>query len=81
MNKPNNHQPYGLLQAIAVPTRPWQSIGIDFMGPLPESENRHGKFDMLTVIIDHLTSMVHIIPSKSTYKARDVLHDAFVHLV
>ena len=27
---------------------------------------------MITVIIDHLTSMVHLVPSRSTYKAKDV---------
>ena len=70
MNKPNNHQPYGLLQTLPVPSRPWESIGIDFMGPLPESKNRLGKFDTITVVIDHLTSMVHLIPSRSDYKAK-----------
>ena len=42
------------------------------MGPLPESKTRLGKFDMITVVIDHLTSMVHLIPSKSNYKAKDI---------
>ena len=72
MNKPNNHQPYGLLQTLPVPSQPWELIGIDFMGPLPESKNWLGKFDTITVVIDHLTSMVHLIPSRSDYKGKDI---------
>lgn len=39
-SKPNNHKPYGLLNPLEVPSRPWESIGVDFVGPLPESKNR-----------------------------------------
>ena len=39
MNKPTNHAPYGLLKTLTVPNKPWESIGIDFMGLLPESQN------------------------------------------
>ena len=70
--KTRNHRPFGLLNPLPVPSRPWETIGMDFVGPLPESRNRHGAFDMITVIIDHLTSMVHLVPSKQTYKARDI---------
>ena len=37
-----NQKPYGLLNPLAIPTYPWKSVGIDFMGPLPESANRDG---------------------------------------
>lgn len=76
-SKPNNYPPYGLLQTLEVPTRPWEMIGIDFVGPLPESENLNGKFDMLLVIIDHLTSMVHLAPTKQTYRAKDIAEVLF----
>ncbi|TDL21790.1 hypothetical protein BD410DRAFT_697835, partial [Rickenella mellea] len=32
--KSTNHPPYGLLKTLPVPNRPWESIGIDFIGPL-----------------------------------------------
>ena len=38
----------GLLHSLPIPDRPWQSIGMDFMGPLLKSNN----FDYLLVIID-----------------------------
>ena len=50
-SKPENTGARGLLKTLEVPTRPWQSIGIDFVGPLPESSNRLGAFDMICVII------------------------------
>jgi len=70
--KPSNHQPYGLLETLEVPSRPWETIGIDFVGPLPESRTLNGSFDMILVAIDHLTSMVHLAPTKQTYHARDI---------
>lgn len=71
-SKPSNQKPYGLLNPLNVPTQPWESIGVDFVGPLPESTNRDGKFDTITVVICLLTSMVHLIPSKSTYNAKQI---------
>ena len=38
----------GLLHSLLIPDRPWQSIGMDFMGPLPKSNN----FNYLLVVID-----------------------------
>ena len=72
VSKPLSGKPHGKLKTMPVPTRPWQYIGIDFVGPLPESSNRTGSYDMICVVIDLLTSMVHIIPTKQTYRASDV---------
>ena len=72
ISKSSNHAPYGLLKPLPIPLRPWETIRIDFVGPLPESKNRLGNFDMIITIIDHLTSMVHLVPSVSTYRAKDV---------
>lgn len=71
-SKPDNHKPYGLLNPLSVPSEPWESIGIDFVGPLPTSHNRNGSYDMITVIICLLTGMVHIVPSKQTDKAEHI---------
>jgi len=72
VSKPASGRPQGKLKTMPVPTRPWQYIGIDFVGPLPESSNRTGSYDMICVIIDLLTSMVHVIPSRQTYRASDI---------
>lgn len=52
-------------------------IGIDFLGPLPESKDRNGTYDAITVIIDLLTGMVHIVPSRTDYTARNVAELVF----
>jgi hypothetical protein len=47
-SKPSNKRPYGLLYSLNPPTQPWEAIGVDFVGPLPESKNRDGVFNSLT---------------------------------
>ena len=79
-SKPSNQKPYGLLNPLTVPTYPWESIGVDFVGPLPESGNRDGKFDSLTVVICLLTSMVHLIPSRTNYNASQLAELMFEHV-
>ena len=39
MSKPANQKPYGMLNPPRIPCQPWEVIGIDFVGPLPESKN------------------------------------------
>ncbi|KIN99114.1 hypothetical protein M404DRAFT_78798, partial [Pisolithus tinctorius Marx 270] len=79
-SKPPTHKPFGLLNPLSVPSRPWEAIGIDFVGPLPESKDRDGEYDSITVIIDLLTSMVHIVPSRTTYTAREVAELMFAEV-
>ena len=67
-SKDANSNPTGLLHSLPIPDRPWQSIGLDFMGPLPKSNN----FDYLLVIIDRLTSQVHLVPTTMTVTARGI---------
>jgi hypothetical protein len=57
-SKPSNKKPYGLLNPLSVPSEPWESIGMDFVGPLPLSSNRDGNFDSITVVVCLLTAMV-----------------------
>jgi len=71
-SKPSNQKPYGLLNPLSIPSYPWESIGVDFVGPLPESSNRDGSFDSITVVICLLTAMVHLIPSRTNYNARQL---------
>jgi hypothetical protein len=68
-SKPTNKPPVGLLKSLPVPSYPWESVGIDFVGPITESEDG---LNFMMVVIDRLTSMVHIVPMKSTATAADV---------
>ncbi|PSR74038.1 hypothetical protein PHLCEN_2v10177, partial [Hermanssonia centrifuga] len=79
-SKPDNQKPYGLLNPLPVPSAPWEAIGVDFVGPLPISENRDGSFDSITVVIDLLTCMVHLVPSRTTYNAKDIAELIFAEV-
>jgi hypothetical protein len=71
-SKPSNQKPYRLLNPLTIPSEPWESIGVDFVGPLPLSSNRDGEFNSITVVICLLTAMVELIPSRINYKAQDI---------
>jgi hypothetical protein len=77
MSKPSNHAPYWFLNTLDIPTRPWETIGIDFVGPLPKSKTLNRAFDMILVAICHLTSLVHLIPMKQTFQAKDIAEVIF----
>jgi hypothetical protein len=79
-SKPSNQKPYGLLNPLDVPSYPWESIGIDFLGPLPESSDRDGSYNSITVVIDLLTAMVHLIPSRTDYTAPEIAELIFAEV-
>ncbi|GBE85306.1 Transposon Ty3-I Gag-Pol polyprotein [Sparassis crispa] len=79
-SKPSNQKPYGLLNPLPVPSHPWEAIGIDFVRPLPESKDRDASYDSITVIIDLLTAMVHLVPSRTTYTAKNVAELVFAEV-
>jgi hypothetical protein len=56
--KGENGKPVGKLHSLPIASRPWESIGMDFVGPFPESEG----YNYLWVVICRMSSMVHLIP-------------------
>jgi Integrase zinc binding domain len=68
MNKTSTQLPKGLLHSLPTPDRPWQLIGIDFMAPLPKSND----CDYLMVVIDRLTSQVHLVPTTTMVTAKGI---------
>ena len=60
-----NQRPAGKLHSLTVPTKPWDSIGMDFVGPFPKSKG----YDYLWVVLCWLTSMVHLILVNTTITA------------
>ena len=53
---------------------------MDFVGLLPESGNHDGIYDSIMVIICLLTSMVHLVPSRTTYNATQPAELMFEHV-
>ena len=66
--KDTNSKLAGLLHSLPIPDRLWQSIEMDFMGPIPKSNN----FDYLLVVIDRLTSQVHLVLTTMTVATRGI---------
>ena len=58
MMKTSNRPKPGLLHNMPIPSRPWQSVGMDFVGPFPDC----GGYNYLWVVLCRLTSLVHLVP-------------------
>jgi len=74
------HKAWGLLHPLLVSSHAWEQIGIDIVGPLPLSTNCLGSFDMICVIIDHLTSTIHLVASRQDYSANKIAEIVFEHI-
>lgn len=66
--KTSNQMPAGLLHSLPIPTRPWSSIAMDFLGPFPRSKD----YDYLWVVICRLTVQVHLIPVTTKVTASEL---------
>ena len=60
--------PSGKLHTLPIPVRPWDSIGMDFVSPFPESDS----YNYLWVIVCRMTTMVHLIPVNTMVKASEL---------
>jgi hypothetical protein len=61
-NKVINDKPTGLLQPLPVPTRPWESISLDFVTHLPITSTG---MDAIMVVVDRFSKQAHFIPTTS----------------
>jgi len=58
-NKTHPHKPAGLLQPLAIPAYPWQSVSMDIITHLPCTARG---LTAIVVFVDRLTKMVHFAP-------------------
>ena len=49
------HHPYGLLEPLPIPTKPRQSISLDFIIHIPDSRG----FNAILTMVDRYTKMAH----------------------
>jgi hypothetical protein len=67
-NKARRHKPYGLLQSLPVPEKPWHTVTFDFFVKLP-STNRGN--DSICFFVDKLTTLVHFVACKEEVSAKE----------
>jgi hypothetical protein len=60
--------PLAPTQPLDVPEGPWQTVGVDLVTGLPDSDG----YDAICTIVDHYTHVVHAIPCRSTIDAKGV---------
>src|SRR3984893_2586625 len=67
-SKVPRHKPYGLLQQLPIPEKPWNSISMDFIEQLPESRG----FTSVLVVVDRLSKQGIFIPTHDTITSLDL---------
>jgi len=75
--KTSNVRPQGRLHSLPIPARPWSSIGMDFVGPFPLADD----VDYIWVVLCRLTSLVHLIPLRTTTTAAQLAPLFMSHIV
>ena len=70
--KTKRHRPFGELQSLPVPERPWQEISMDFITDLPPSRRGNDAFDAILVVIDRFTKYARYVPCRKTMNAEQL---------
>ena len=75
-NKARRHRPYGRLQPLPIPERPWHSISMDFIEKLPESDG----YTSILVVVDRLTKQGIFIPTHDTVTSEQLARLFLTHV-
>ena len=75
--KPRRHAPVGLLRSLPIPSRPFETISMDFIPELPKS----GSFDNILVVVDKLTKYGIFVPTSTSITAADAAKLFFENVV
>ncbi|KAM4057840.1 integrase core domain-containing protein [Hirsutella rhossiliensis] len=75
-SKAERHKPYGELQPLPVPKKPWDSIAFDHITKLPPSKEpmTNVKYDSIFVITDRLTKYGYFLPYKEASNAEELAY-------
>ncbi|KAF5184174.1 Transposon ty3-i gag-pol polyprotein [Thalictrum thalictroides] len=75
-SKPSNRK-LGLYLPLPVPSRPWESISMDFLGGLPKTKSGN---DYLFVVVDRFSKMIILIPCQKTVTGEGATKLFFRHV-
>ena len=69
VSKPSINRKLGLYTPLHVPSRPWESVSMDFVGPLPFSKRGH---DYLYAFVVTFSKMCILMPCKKKIIAEKI---------
>jgi Integrase zinc binding domain len=69
-SKTSNLKLAGKLHPLPIPKCPWESIGMDFVGPFPSAKG----YNYLWVVICRLTSCLHLVPVTTSTTVVELAH-------
>ncbi len=75
-NKTPRHRPYGLLKPLPVPECPWDSISMDFIEQLLDSNG----FTAILVVIDRASKQAIFIPTHDTINSEELARLFVIHV-
>ena len=76
-DKVEKQKPTGMLDPLPVPTRPWESISLDFIAGL----SKVGDLGSILVVIDRFSKYVTFIPVQKYCTAEDTARLIFKNVV
>jgi hypothetical protein len=77
-NKASQRTASDFLHPLPIPARRWETIGMDFVGPLPKTPAGH---DFLLTVVDKFSKMVHLIACHQQVTAFEVAQLVYDHVV
>jgi hypothetical protein len=66
------HKPYGQLNPLPIPSRPWEQVSLDFITHLRPSYIGTQEFDAILVVVDRFTKMARFIPTQDNLDAPEL---------
>lgn len=71
-SKGSTRSPAGLLKPLPLPSFPWESVAIDFVGGFPKEGPKGHELDQVMTVTDRLSKRVRLIPIAKAASAEDV---------
>lgn len=66
------HRPYGKLESLPIPSRPFAELAMDFITGLPATYYRKELVDSMLVIVDRFTKLCHFFPVSTSINAAEL---------
>ena len=75
--KDSTSKPIGVMYPMPIPSRPWETVTMDFMTNLPECDDKN----MILVVVDKFTKFTHMIPARMNDTAAETASLFFKEIV